>query len=185
MQKRSLFPPLMKLLTALFALLTLLLFWLNDFQIHGSLGACAITALTIFYHFAMRLAVGALVPARQDPQARWFSVRPWEQRLYRWLRLKKWKKYIPTYDPGSFSLAEHSPRQILETMCRSEVVHEVIVVCSFLPILLSLFWGEFFVFLFTSIAAGLVDLVFVALQRYNRPRVQRLLEKQSSQGSLA
>ncbi len=179
MRKRTWFPPVMKTLTAIFALLSVLCFWLNDFQVAGILGGCAVTSLTFFYHFAMRLAVGALVPDHFDPQARWFRTKAWEQRLYRRIHIKKWKKHIPTYNPRSFSLEENTLAQVIAHMCQAEVVHEIIVACSFFPILLSLVWGEFWIFFLTSVAAALVDLVFVALQRSNRPRLERLLEKQS------
>ncbi len=166
--------------TALCGLLALVLFGCNGFSAVGSLGALAVTALTFFCHFALRLLVGAAVPRRFDYRARWFQVGPREQALYRFLRIKRWKKHIPTYDPRAFSLEENTLAQIVAHMCRAEVVHEVIMVCSFLPLLLSIPFGMFSVFFLTSVAAALADAVFVALQRSNRPRMVRLLEKQQS-----
>ena len=84
---------------------------------------------------------------------------------------------MPTYDPRLFSLTENTPQQLTANMCQAEVVHEVIVLGSFLPLLFTLFWGSFPVFLITSVLAAGVDTLFVMLQRYNRPRVLRLLQK--------
>lgn len=141
------------------------------------LQSVAITFFTTFYHFAMRLVVGAAVPHRFDCRSRWFQPKPWEARLYKALKVKRWKDRMPTYDPRLFSLTENSPQQLITNMCRAEAIHEVIILCSFLPLLFTFFWGAFPVFLTTSILAAGVDALFVMLQRYNRPRVLRLLQK--------
>ena len=94
------------------------------------------------------------------------------------MRVKHWKDHLPTYDPRLFSLQDNSLECIVKNTCQAEVVHEVIMVCSFLPLLASLLWGDFWVFMATSVTAALIDSVFVMLQRYNRPRLMRLQEKQ-------
>lgn len=139
--------------------------------------AVAITFFTTFYHFAMRLVVGSLVPNRFDCRSRWFQPKAFEEKLYKALKVKKWKAHMPTYDPCLFSLTQNSPQQLMANMCQAEVVHEVIILGSFLPLLFTLFWGSFPVFLITSVLAAGVDSLFVMLQRYNRPRVLRLLQK--------
>lgn len=89
---------------------------------------------------------------------------------------------MPTYDPTSFSLKHNSLEQIVYTSCVSEAVHEVIIVFSFLPLLFALVWGAFPVFLVTSILSGLFDSCFVIIQRYNRPRLIRILSKKEANG---
>ncbi|MBQ6840241.1 MAG: hypothetical protein IJO45_06075 [Oscillospiraceae bacterium] len=150
---------------------------------HSSAGwllSCAITFGTTFYHLAMRLLVGHLIPNTFDYHSHWFQPKPFEAKLYRTLRVKKWKDRMPTYDPRLFSMTENTPEQILRNMCQSEIVHEVIVLLSFIPLLFSLLWDSFFVFLITSIFAAVTDTSFVILQRYNRPRVERLMNRQNS-----
>jgi len=144
----------------------------------GWLLSTAITCGTVCYHFAMRLLVGALVPNTFDPAAKWFQPRPWEAALYRRLQVKAWKSHVPTYDPRRFSFRENTPTEVAANMCQAEVVHEVIVLLSFLPLAFSLVFGSFPVFLITSILSAALDLVFVALQRCNRPRLMRLIQKQ-------
>ncbi len=82
---------------------------------------------------------------------------------------------MPTYNPETFDLEKNNPEQIVQTICVSELVHEVIVVLSFAPMVTTVWFGSYFVFLTTSILAALVDLTFVFVQRYNRPRVVRLM----------
>ena len=65
-------------------------------------------------------------------------------------------------------------------MCGAEIVHEVIMVLSFLPLLTVPFFGTFPVFLMTSALSALFDSIFVMAQRYNRPRLVRIYEKQET-----
>ena len=142
-----------------------------------SVKAVAITCGTFFYHFAMRLLVGALVPNRFDPEHAWFRQRNFEGRVYKFLRLRRWKAKMPTYDPRLFSTQCYSPAEIAKNMCQAEVVHEVIILLSFVPLLFSLLWGSFWVFLITSVIAAAIDLTFVMMQRYNRPRLLKMLQR--------
>ena len=157
-------------MTVLFALL-------YHFFDRAALLAIAITFGTTFYHFAMRLAVGALVPKQFDYRRKWFQPAKWEPALYGFLRLRKWKTQLPTYNPKLFSLQENSLEQILCNMCQAEVVHEVIILLSFVPLLFSFVWDSFFVFLITSLLAAGFDFLFVMLQRFNRPRIIKLLRR--------
>ena len=142
----------------------------------------AITFGTCFYHFAMRLLVGTIINRKMGNQAdykkAWYQLRPFESRVYRFLKVKKWKNGMPTYDPSSFDPKLHSWEEIVQAMCQAEIVHEIIVVMSFLPLLAAILFGEFGVFLITSLLAAMYDLSFVIMQRFNRPRILKLLEKE-------
>ena len=139
------------------------------------------TALTAFYHFAVRLLLGEwLLPklwARGiDTSRAWFQARPWEARLYRRLGVHRWKRGMPTYSPDEFSMADRNLEEIVQATCRAELVHELNAAASFVPLLFSLWFGALAVFVITSVAAAAFDLVFVMIQRYNRPRLRRLME---------
>ena len=140
--------------------------------------ALSITLGTVFYHFAMRLAVGyamLAVPRRFDARAGWFAERKWERRLYARLNVRKWKHVMPSYNPEDFDLETHTSEEIVQTMCVSELVHEIIIVLSFVPVTFAIPFGELAVFVITSVAAAVFDSVFVIIQRFNRPRVLRLI----------
>lgn len=142
----------------------------------------AITFATITYHFLMRLIVGFVFDKAMDNKAdysrAWFQVGPLESRFYNVIKVKKWKNKMPSYDPDVFSHEKHSWDEIAQAMCQAELVHETSAILSFLPILMTMWWGAFGVFLVTSICAALLDLSFVIMQRYNRPRVLRLAERE-------
>lgn len=141
----------------------------------------AITFGTIFYHLAIRLAVGYFVNARyhnqMDHTKKWFTEKSFERKLYKKLQVKKWKKRFPTFDPQNFDIKSRSMIEIVQVTCQAEVVHEVNMVLSFVPIIFSVWFGSLGVFILTSCAAFLFDGIFVIMQRYNRPRLLRLIKK--------
>ncbi len=161
-------------LLALFAGLYMLLSW-------EWLESSAITCGTTFYHFAMRLAVGygmnAIFHNRPEWMGKWFLTTKWEQRIYKALQVKKWKKRMPTFVPETFDLRQNTPEQVLGATCQAELVHEVIVLLSWLPVVAGCWFGAWPVFIITSFLAACYDSIFVIMQRYNRPRLLRLLQK--------
>ena len=141
----------------------------------------AITAGTCFHHFAMRLAVGALMPRILKPGAAerpYFRQRPLEPGLYKALKVKRWKNRMPTYNPDDFDPRKHSWEEILQSGCVAEAGHGLMVLLSFLPVLTVPVFGAAGVFWGTSVAAAAVDGSFVILQRFNRPRILKILQKE-------
>ena len=178
MKKDTSFPRAMKCIAMVTFALTVALVLLCRFCRRDWILAAAISAGTTFYHFAIRLLIGSIVPRliKHPRKRKWFQQRNFEPKLYSILKVRQWKDRMPTYDPASFSLRHHSLDEILHNGCVSEAVHEVIMVFSFLPLLFSLWWGAFPVFLITSLLSAAFDGCFVIMQRYNRPRLIRILE---------
>lgn len=177
------FPFVMKSTAIITAVLTAALAVLHHAFGIAWLRAAAISCGTTCYHFTMRLLVGAIVPRfakHADPRHVWFRQRSFESALYNRLNVKSWKGRLPTYDPGQFSTKDNSLRQIVLNTCGAELVHEVIILFSFVPLLFSLQFGDFFVFLITSVFAAVFDSIFVIAQRYNRPRLMRILQKEEA-----
>lgn len=145
----------------------------------------AITFGTTCYHLGMRLMVGwmtsRLLPEKINDGNLWFREKRFETALYRKLKVKQWKKRMPTYHPDDFSLAFHSVDEIIQTTCISEVSHEINIIFSFVPLTFSLLFDSFMVFLITSVLAAFFDFCFVMMQRYNRPRLRKILKMQQNQ----
>ena len=145
----------------------------------------SITFCTALYHFVMRLFVGEIcnkfIGPKLNYNSKWFSEKNFEKKLYKFLKVKKWKKFAPTYSPESFSLEKNSKEDIIRTMCGAEVVHEIIILFSFLPLVVSVQLDSVVEFIITSVIAALVDSVFVIIQRFNRPRVIKLLKRSERQ----
>ena len=141
----------------------------------------AITFGTIFYHLAVRLVIGGVIDGKyhnhMDYTRKWFQEKPFEKKLYQALQVKKWKKWLPTFNPEDFDIKTRSVEEIIQVSCQAEVVHEVIMPFSLVPILFSIWFGSLSVFIITSCAAFLFDSIFVIMQRFNRPRLMRLLRR--------
>jgi len=182
--EKNRFPFVMKSLAIATTLATFLLilayrYWRQDWLL-----TCAISFGTTAYHFVMRLAVGYIVPKLTnynfDYRCQWFQPKNWEPGFYRLLNIRSWKGNLPTYSPDQFSMEINSLYRIIQNMCGAEVVHEIIMLLSFLPLLTVPFFGAFPVFLITSVLAALYDSIFVMAQRFNRPRLVRIYEKQEA-----
>lgn len=137
----------------------------------------------VAFHFALRVYGGELVDKIFNNQINyklwWFKEHWWEKYLHKLLGVKKWKNKMPTYDPDLFDTKKHSLKEILMAMCQAEVVHEINILLGFVPLITAIFLPEYFWFLLiTSIFSGLIDNLFRMMQRYNIPRIRRLVDKQ-------
>ena len=145
----------------------------------GAAFSIAITFGTIAYHFLMRLIVGLIISQimknKADYNKKWYQCRSWELKIYKKINIKKWKRVMPSYEPEYFNPRTHSWDEIAQAMCQAEIVHEIIVVLSFVPIVFSIWFGALLVFVITSVVAAAFDMVFVMMQRYNRSRIVKMI----------
>lgn len=162
-------------ITAVFALL---------FRVFGKgwMLSFYVTFLTTAYHFVMRIIVGEAVTIlyrsrRFNSNSRFFRIYKFESKLYERLNVKRWKKSIITAKPEQFDLSKSSMEVLLHNIMQAELVHRIIMVLSFAPLLLIIPYGAPVIFVTTSVIACFIDLVFVIIQRYNRPRLIMLMEK--------
>ena len=123
----------------------------------------AITFFTTSYHIVIRLSspliLSLLFHHKYNYQIWWFQPKTWEIKLYKGLKVKQWKRQVMVFDPSQFSLKIHSIQEVINNMCHAELVHELIMLFS--------------------ICATLFDSMFVMIQRYNRPRLVRIYERQN------
>ena len=127
------------------------------------------------------LVIGARVPRRMDYRSFPYRTYPFEDKLYRRLRVSRWKTRLP--DASRFSslmmrktidgdiTSGHIERLIRET-CVAESSHWMIMIL----ILGTLLgeegdWTGWYVFVY-----DLFNLPFIITQRYNRPRMIRIME---------
>ena len=140
-----------------------------------------VTAFTIVYQLGLRLLFGVLTTSFKDKlnvKQFLFKERKFEKKLYETLKVKKWKKRALTYDPEAFNLRKNTKKQVLQTMLKSELDHWINELISLSTLAFALIWGQFAIFLVTCILAMLFDGQFILIQRFNRPRVERLIEKE-------
>ena len=143
-----------------------------------------IVAFTIMYHFWCRIIMGNVTKLFQkhiNYKQWWFKERKFEKKLYKFLCVKKWKGNASTYNPELFSLKDHSLEEVANTMTKAEVDHWVNEIISLTTLLFIVPWGRCGIFLIQAIVAMIFDSQFIIIQRYNRPRVVKILEKEKIQ----
>lgn len=154
------------------------------------------TAIEQFFRFLLIFmivgpiffVIGELLP-RKNFDYTAFPYRPfkWEKNgdIYHKILIHKWKdrvpdmsKYVKTMFAKEIVSArdpEYTRRLILET-CVAELIHYVLILLS--PIFTQYLSGVYGYIGMIVYAAG--NLPFILIQRYNRPRLIRLMEKQKA-----
>lgn len=161
--------------------LMFLFFFLMKYTNKGVYLTLGITAMTICYHFAIRLVIGNIIGSIKlsqfDPNSFRYRERKFERNLYKALRVKKWKKFAPTYDERVFSVKDNTFDELARATCRAENTHWLCAAAGLVSICFATWFGSLAAFLITGILGAFADLVFVIIQRYNRPRLVRLAER--------
>ena len=170
------------ILTTIFLLIGFAIFLpIFIFTNNSFIEVVTITIGITLYHFAMRLAVGTVVNLimknKANHESVWFREKRFEKKLYKMLRVRAWKKHIPTYNPDTFDTSKKTLKEIVGATCQAEIVHELIMVLSFLPIAVIPFLGGAVAIFTTSFLSMVIDSAFVTLQRYNRPRLVKVMKR--------
>lgn len=163
-----------------------IIIWITCFSLYYSGKAespiilwTGITTFTIMYHFWVRIIMGnvsKLFKKHINYKHWWFKEKKFEKKLYKILKVKEWKGKALTYNPEQFSLKENSLETIANTMAKSEVDHWINELISVSTMFFSLIWGSFLPFFISAIVAMIFDSQFIIIQRYNRPRIIKILE---------
>ena len=138
-----------------------------------------IVAFMLVYHLWLRIIMGNVTKLfKLNYNMKWFKEHSFERKLYKLLKVKKWKGKALTYNPELFSIKKYSYHEIANTMTKAETDHWINELISLSSLLFAFLWGKFPIFLITCIAAMLFDMQFILIQRYNRPRVLKLAAMQ-------
>ena len=142
-----------------------------------------VTSFTIMYHLWMRIIFGNITTKFKKHISYkhwWFKERKFEKSLYKFLKVKKWKNKALTFQPELFSVKDYSLEEIANTMAKSELDHWINEILSLTTLIFGLIWGEMWIFALTAFAAMLFDAQFIVIQRFNRPRILKIIEKQKN-----
>lgn len=141
-----------------------------------------IVAFMILYHFGLRIYMGNITKKWSITYNHpWFKQRNFEKKLYKLLKVRKWKDKVLTFEPEMYDFQSRTLHQLATTMAKSETDHWINEAISVISIFFLFIWGCPAAFIISAVAAMIFDAQFIVVQRYNRPIVLRLnLRKQQS-----
>lgn len=180
MKKWSKFKKIMNIVALVSTVLTIIFFIIVKFNKKVIIETLKITFLTIAFHFDIRLIIGNIVPLFKNKiniNSNYYKLRKIEEKIYNIIKVKKWKRKAPTYEPDEINIDKYTIKEILVNMCNSEIIHTINTIVSYIPLIFIIWYGKPIVFVITSICASMYDLQFVAIQRYNRPRMMKIMER--------
>ena len=149
-----------------------------------------VTILLCFIVWPVLMVSAALLctrlPDRFFDYATWFyRAHPWENdgEIYqKWFRVRRWKKYLP--DGGSLvkggfekkklvNFSKDNLDKYLRESCRAEMIHWLAI----LPFWVFGFFTPPIVILYMLIYALAINMPCIIAQRYNRPRIVRIVAR--------
>lgn len=142
-----------------------------------------VVAFTIMYHFWVRIIMGNVLKLfkKHITYKQWFfKEKFFEKNIYTKIKVKEWKDKVLTYAPGEFDLKENSLETVANNMAKAELDHWINGLISISTIFFGFIWGIFWPFVVSAIFAIVFETQFIILQRFNRPRVVKLIEKENS-----
>lgn len=165
-------------LTAIIAAVGLTVYYTKIYENSAVLWT-GIVSFMILYHFGLRILFGEITKRMKiNYKHSWYKTRKGEKQLYKVLRVRRWKDKVLTFDPASYDFKNRTLEQLATTMSKSELDHWINEVISMVSLSFALLWGCWPAFVISAVLAMLFDAQFIVVQRYNRPIVVRLIEKQ-------
>ena len=134
-----------------------------------------IVTFMILYHFGLRILFGNITKLfKIDSNHPWYRQRAFEKKLYKLLKVRKWKDKVLTFEPEMYDFEKRTLEQLANTMAKSELDHWINEIISVVSIFFLFIWGCPAAFIISAIAAMIFDAQFIVVQRYNRPIVLKL-----------
>lgn len=164
-------------LTAIIAAVFLYLYYSEVYK-NGVSFWVGVVSFMVLYHFGLRIFMGEVTKRFNfNYNHPWFKQRSFEKKLYKLLKVRKWKDKVLTFDPDAYDYKNRTLEQLATTMAKSETDHWINEVISLTSILFFLAFGHLPALVISAVAAMIFDAQFIVVQRYNRPIVLRLMNR--------
>lgn len=136
---------------------------------------------TIMYHFWVRIIMGNVLKLFKKHityKQYFFKEKKFEKKFYDLIKVKSWKDKVLTYAPQEFDLKENSLETVANNMAKAELDHWINSLISISTISFGFISNVFWPFIVSAIFAMAFETQFIVLQRYNRPRVVKIIERE-------
>lgn len=136
---------------------------------------------TIMYHFWVRIIMGNVLKLFKKHityKQYFFKEKKFEKKFYDLIKVKSWKDKVLTYAPQEFDLKENSLETVANNMAKAELDHWINSLISISTISFGFISNVFWPFIVSAIFAMVFETQFIVLQRYNRPRVVKIIQRE-------
>lgn len=136
---------------------------------------------TIMYHFWVRIIMGNVLKLFKKHityKQYFFKEKKFEKKFYDLIKVKSWKDKVLTYAPQEFDLKENSLETVANNMAKAELDHWINSLISISTISFGFISNVFWPFIVSAIFAMAFETQFIVLQRYNRPRVVKIIQRE-------
>jgi len=122
------------------------------------------------------IVVVGIMGNRANDECTWFRELHWEKDFFRFIRFRKWKHRLPTYNPRFYDFKVLKHEDLLGIISQTEIVHEMAAVLSLLSMAGTRWLGHGYIIVTIAIIDLLINIIYVCLQRFNRIRLRRLIK---------
>ena len=142
--------------------------------------ALTVTLFTISYHLLTNMLAGFLSKVIAfSGDERYFTVSAREMEWYRLAGVRKWKDHAPTYEPEAYEC--RSLKALRRATVGAEVCHLIGIAFSVVPVIAAIF-SDYLrsgmpAFVITTLLLVVFNLALISIQRFNRYRIDRIIER--------
>ena len=134
-----------------------------------------LVSLQLLWNFWIRVLSGILFTSfTYNPEARWFRINDRDRKWHNFIRVKKWIQHAPTFNPKQYDSTKLSLDEIIQNTCRNEVSHTMYFILTYVPILFSIYFGNYLMTIIVAILVSIHDIFLISLQRFSRDRLNKL-----------
>ena len=168
-------------LTLIISALCFILYYSGITQ-SGVILRTGIVCFMILYHFGLRIYMGTVTKKWNITYNHpFFTTQKFEKKLYKLLKVRKWKDKVLTFEPEMYDFQNRTLTQLANTMAKSETDHWINEIISVISMFFAFIWGCPAAFIISAVAAMIFDAQFIIVQRYNRPIAIRLSERREKE----
>jgi len=155
-------------------ILTIIFASISNCEVYAVMTGCL--AFHIIIWILSAIIVVGIMRNKADDDCVWFRELAWENNFYRFIKIRKWKRHLPTYAPQYYDFKYMPHENLLGIISQTEVVHEVAALLSLLSLLGIRWFGNVPIFISLAAIDFIINIIYVCLQRYNRIRLRILIK---------
>jgi len=145
----------------------------------STMQSCAVLTGCLAFHLVIWIGSAIIVVGIMKNEANdrcwWFRELSWERRFYRFIKIRRWKRHLPTYAPEYYKYTTMRSRELLGIISQTEIVHEFTALLIFVSLFGVQHLGHFEIIVTIAVIDIAINTVYVFLQRNNRIKLRSVI----------